>query len=96
MRYFIIKYVRKANGKIDESTQVAKNIKLKDWQTANVILDFKTQAVLQCTIEGQSMPKDWERLVSYYYQHYPSTMERLFKENGHEVKVEESPATDPS
>jgi hypothetical protein len=96
MRYFIIKYLRKASGKIDESTQVTKNIKLKDRQTANVILDFKTQTVLQCVIDGQAMPKDWDRLVSYYYQHYPSTMERLFKDNGHEIKVEESQATDPS
>ena len=96
MRYFIIKYLRKASGKIDESTQVTKNIKLKDRQTANVILDFKTQTVLQWVIDGQAMPKDWDRLVSYYYQHYPSTMERLFKDNGHEIKVEESQATDPS
>jgi hypothetical protein len=42
-------------------------------------------------IDGKSMPRDWDTIVSYYYEHYKSIMERLFKENGHELKMEEKP-----
>jgi hypothetical protein len=75
---------------------VAKNIKPKDLQTANVILDFKTLAVLKCTMDGAMVPKDWDKIVAYYYQHYPAIIERLFKENGYELKVEEPAPADIS
>ena len=54
----------------------------------NVILDFKEQRVLQCRMNDTQVPKEWDRVVSYYYQFYASTIERLFKENGHELKLE--------
>ena len=85
MRYLLITYYRKANGQIDESTSVATRIKQSDLQTANVILDFKKLDVVKCSLDGTIVPRDWERIVSYYYQHYSSTIERLFKENGYEL-----------
>jgi len=91
MRYLILTYYRKADGKIDETMAVARNIKPRDIQTANVILDFKKLEVLKCSMGSEQVPKDWDRIVSYYHQHYASTIERLFKENGYEiVKPEES------
>jgi len=54
---------------------------------ANVILDFETLAVVKCSMDGVVVPKDWDRIVSYYYQHYSATIERLFRENGHEISV---------
>ena len=87
MRYLLITYVTKANGQIDETTAVAKNLKSRDWQTANVILDFKLQQVEKCTMNGVVVPKDWDRIVSYYYQHYANIIERLFVENGHPINV---------
>jgi hypothetical protein len=41
---------------------------------------------------GQQVPKDWDKIVSYYYQHYAHTIERLFEENGHaiDIKVDSS------
>jgi hypothetical protein len=36
------------------------------------------------------VPRDWDRIVSYYHQHYASTIDRLFKENGYEVEVNKS------
>ena len=41
MRYLMLTYYTKANGKIDESMAVAAKVRTKDWQMANVILDFK-------------------------------------------------------
>ena len=87
MRYLLITYVTKANGQIDESTAVAKNLKSRDWQTANVILDFRLQRVEKCTMNGVVVPKDWDRIVSYYYQHYANIIERLFTENGHPINI---------
>ena len=88
MRYLLLTYYTKATGKIDEVMTVTKNLKTRDYQTANVILDFKEQRVLQCRMNNTQVPKEWDRVVSYYYQFYASTIERLFKENGHELKLE--------
>jgi len=83
MRYMILTYYRQASGKIDEVMAVAKRVKDKDWQSANIILDFKEQKVLKCSIEGNTIPKNWDTVVGYYYEHYKNIMERLFAENGH-------------
>ena len=83
MRYLTLQYYKKANGQIDESMTVTNRLKLNDWQTASVILDFRDQKVLKASVDGNTIEKDWERVVGYYYQHYSSTIERLFIENGH-------------
>jgi hypothetical protein len=87
MRYLILTYYRKASGQIDEVMAVSKKIKRRDLQTANVILDFKEQKVLTASMGNQQVPKDWDRIVSYYYQHYAHTIERLFEENGHPLNI---------
>jgi hypothetical protein len=66
---------------------VSKNIKRRDLQTANVILDFRDQTVVRASMGDQQVPKDWDRIVSYYYQHYAHTIERLFEENGHPLNI---------
>ena len=103
MRYLILTYYTKPNGQIDEVMAVAKNLKNRDHQTANVILDFKTLSVLKCSMGGVQVPRDFNRIVEYYMKHYEATITRLFTENGYEiVKPEESKPqvqpqeTDPS
>jgi len=93
LRYLLLTYYRKATGQIDESMTVSRNIKTRDLQTANVILDFKKLEVVKANMDGVSVPKDFDRIVQYYHQHYASTIERLFAENGYEiVKPEPQPA----
>ena len=93
MRYLLLTYYTKPSGKIDEVMTVATKIKRKDWQTTNVILDFKEQKVLLCSVSGITAKRDWDTIVSYYYKHYAATIERLFQENGHELpKTEEAAA----
>jgi hypothetical protein len=87
----ILTYFKQSSGKIDEVMSLSKRIKPTDLQTASIILDFRDQVVLKCMIDGKSMPRDWDTIVSYYYEHYKSIMERLFKENGHELNMEEKP-----
>ena len=91
MRYLIITYYKKANGQIDEITAVAKNLKMRDHQTASVILDFKKLAVVKAQLGGTSVPKEFNRIVEYYMQHYENIIQRLFKENGYEIDYKNEP-----
>lgn len=92
MRYLILTYVTRANGKIDEQMQVARNLKSRDLQTANVILDFRELKVVKASMAGQQVPRDFDRILAYYHQHYASTIDRLLKENGYEI-VKSEPAS---
>jgi len=97
MRYLIFTYYKKANGQIDESTAVARNLRMRDHQTASVILDFKKLAVVKAQLGGDSVPKDFNRIVEYYMQHYENIIRRLFEENGYEIELKKSgPELSPS
>jgi hypothetical protein len=85
MRYLILTYYKKANGQTDEVMAVAKNLKVRDRATANVIIDFRTLSVLKCSMGGVQVPKNFDRIVEYYMQHYESTISRLFRENGYQI-----------
>jgi len=91
MRYLILTYYKKPSGQIDEVMAVAKTLKTRDHQTANVILDFRTLSVLKCSMAGTTVPRDFNRIVEYYMKHYESTISRLFKENGYEVELKTNP-----
>jgi hypothetical protein len=91
VRYLLITYVKRPKGNIDEVMSVSKNVRSRDLQTCNVILDFKKLEVVKATMDGTTIPKDFNRVVEYYYQYYQSTIDRLFAENGLEV-VKNKPA----
>jgi len=82
MRYLLITFMKKADGKIDEQLQVAKSIKPRDLQTCNLILDFKEKKVEKCMVNGSSLPTTWESITEYYKPIYPSIIERLETEAG--------------
>ena len=86
MRYLLLTYYTKPDGKIDEVMAVAKNLKRRDHQNCNVILDFKTLSVIKCSMAGTNVPRDFDRIVEYYMEHYESTITRLFNENGYTVE----------
>ncbi len=90
MRYLLITYYTKPSGQIDEVMTVARKLKTKDWQTANVILDFKEQQVLLASVKGMTATRDWDTIVGYYYKHYAANIERLFEENGHKLPKSET------
>ena len=85
MRYLILTYYKKPTGQIDEVMAVAKNLKTRDHATANVILDFKKLEVVKCSMGGVQVPRDFNKIVEYYMQHYENIITRLFAENGYEV-----------
>ena len=90
MRYMILTYYKKANGQIDEAISVTKNLKTRDIQTASVIIDFKKLEIVKASMGGEQVPRDFDRIVKYYMQHYESTITRLFHENGYEVDLEKN------
>ena len=90
MRYLMLTYYYQATGKIDEGMTVATRVRTKDWQTASVILDFKELRVLKAALRDNAIPKDWDRIVSYYYPFYTNIMERLLQENGHNLPTNET------
>ena len=86
MRYLIINYFRRANGQMDEVVTVAKRTKNRDIQSAAVILDFQTRSVVQCSMDGVVVPKDWQRIRDFYHQHYSQViddLEKLHSEKDH-------------
>jgi hypothetical protein len=85
----ILTYYKKADGKIDEAIEVTKNLKNRDLQCASVILDFKKLEVVKAILGGTAVPRDFNRIVEYYHQHYAATIERLFNENGYEIVKKE-------
>ena len=79
MRYLVITFIRKPDGKIDEQVEITKNLKERDITTANIILDFKEKKVQKSTIQGQVIDTDWDTIVAHYKQIYPDYIEELEK-----------------
>lgn len=93
MRYFILTYYRKADGRLDESMEVSRRLRTRDVTQANIILDFKTLKVEKAVLDGTVLPPNFNRIVEYYYEHYKNIMDRLFRENGWEVEKNENKAS---
>jgi len=77
MRYFLVRYLKKSTGQMDEVVSVSKKIKLRDSQSSAVILDFKTRQVIQASMDGVTVPRDWNRIRDFYHQHYARLIEDL-------------------
>jgi hypothetical protein len=81
MRYFIIRYLQRANGQFDEVSEIAKKIKLSHRQTAGVILDFRNLQVLQAYVNGVAAPRDWDVMMQTYMPHYKQQFKMLLNHN---------------
>ena len=73
----LIKYLKHATGKYDEQVSVAKRLRLKDYQCSAVILDFQNRRVIQATMDGVTVPKDFEKIRDFYHQHYQRLIDDL-------------------
>jgi hypothetical protein len=81
MRYFLVTYVTKPDGRIDEQIEISKNLKERDIATCNIILDFELKAVKKNVVQGQALNLKWEMLIEYYKKVYPDHIEELEKLN---------------
>jgi hypothetical protein len=57
--------------------------------SANYYDDAKKLAVVKAQLGGNSVPKDFNRIVEYYMQHYENIIKRLFEENGYKIDYRE-------
>lgn len=94
MRYLILTYMRKANGQTDEVMSLTTSLRTRDIQQSAVILDFRDLKVVKASMNGTTVPKNFDRIVGYYHQHYANVIDRLFRENGYEVS-KEPPKAEP-
>ena len=86
MRYLIVNYYGKPSGQMDEVISVSKHVRIRDIQSAAVILDFQTNSVIKCSMAGTVVPKDWQRIRDFYHQHYSQViddLEKLHSEKDH-------------
>lgn len=90
MRYMIVKYFRRPSGQMDESMTVATRVRDRELQTAAVIVDFQTRQVIKASFDGAVVPKDFDRIVGYYHQHYRDHIQQLLEANGVELAKNES------
>ena len=81
MRYFLVTYVLKPDGKIDEQVEISKNLKERDLTQCNIILDFKEKNVQKNVIQGKVMNLTWDALIEYYKNVYPDQLAELEKIN---------------
>lgn len=77
MRYMIISYMKRPNGQRDEIVEIDKKYRDRHMSTASVVLDFAQQAVLKSSLEGVTIPRDWQRIRDYYHQHYADVIDKL-------------------
>ena len=77
----LITYVRKPNDQIDEQVQMSNSLKERDITTCNIILDFENKSVEKSTINGETIHKDFQKIVEYYKQVYPDLIDELEKAN---------------
>lgn len=82
MRYFTVSYQRKSNGQMDESIGLSRSLRNRDLQECAVIVDFRTRKVVKASLDGNTIPKNFDRIVEFYHKHYQHVIDRLLKENG--------------
>jgi hypothetical protein len=71
----------------EQGIRTHKHITLDEIGRRLAIGNFKELKVIKASLRDTTIPKDWDRIVGYYYPFYPAIMERLFKENGHPVDI---------
>lgn len=62
-RYMLVTYVKNKSGKWDEVTSFRNNLKMKHYQTATVILDFKNK---QCVVNKLNREADFDSMLEMY------------------------------
>lgn len=63
MRYMIVTYLKKPNGKWDEITEFKNHYRLKHIQSSKVILDFKQKKVVK---NGLNPEADFDDMLEFY------------------------------
>jgi hypothetical protein len=88
MRYLTITYYRKPDGRIDESVSPRRSLRPNDYTMSSVILDFRDLKVIKASLEGHTIPPDFNHIVEYYHEHHGALIRQLFEANGYRIEFE--------
>jgi len=80
MRYLVVNFLRKNNGRIDEIVSVSKDVTPRVKENSNVIVDFGTKTIVKSVIEGKEHDADFDKLREYYLKIYPNLIGQLDRE----------------
>jgi hypothetical protein len=80
MRYLMISFFRQPGGEINEEARISKRIKPADITSCNIIVDYATKKVEKCTVEGNKLDTDFDKINEYYKKVYPAMIATLEKE----------------
>jgi hypothetical protein len=75
---------------MDETVSVARRLRDRDLQTAAVLVDFQRRSVIKASFDGAVVPKDFDRVIGYYHQHYRDYIDQLLKDNNLELSQDRS------
>lgn len=81
MRYFTLTYYKQPDGKINEVSNTRDKLRSKDRTDCNVILDFKDEKIIKCTVDGQGISPDWLTVVDYFSKYYGELFTQLVRHN---------------
>ena len=80
MRYFLATYYKKPNGKINEAIKLDTKVRMKDLQSASVIIDYKERRIVKSNFEeelGADNQHDFDTINNFYKGHYPRVISQL-------------------
>jgi hypothetical protein len=80
MRYFLVTYYKQPTGKINESVKVDTKVRMKDLQSASVIIDYKERKIVKSNFEeelGPGRQHDFDTINDFYKSHYPQVISQL-------------------
>jgi hypothetical protein len=85
MRYLVITYILKPDGRSDEIVAVKEKLTGRINNTANIIMDFKEKTILKARMQ-EPIPREWDAIYYYFVNIYPDIFKALEDANPQEPK----------
>lgn len=80
MRYFIVTYLKQPTGKINESAKTDTKVRMKDLQSASVIIDYKERKIVKSNFEeelGAGNQHNFDIINDFYKKHYGNLISQM-------------------
>jgi hypothetical protein len=81
MRYFTLTYYKQPDGKINEVSNIRDKLRDRDRSDCNVILDFRDEKIIKCTVDGQGLDTEWLAVIEYFSKYYGEQFAQLVRAN---------------
>ena len=85
MRYLVITYILKPDGRSDEIVAVKEKLTGRINNTANIIMDFREKKILKARMD-KPIPREWNAIYYYFVNIYSDIVKALEEANPQELK----------